>query len=86
MKSYYFGKALTQISNGCEWSCDDNDLNTLIWHQTPKNSFTNEEVLALAKEIEAQEKIQDQNKIAARASALAKLAALGLSADEIAAL
>jgi hypothetical protein len=86
MKSYYLGKALTQISNGCEWSCDDNDLNTLIWHQTPKNSFTNEEVLALAKEIEVQEKIQDENKIAARASALAKLAALGLSADEIAAL
>jgi hypothetical protein len=86
MKSYYLGKALTQISNGCEWSCDDNDLSTLIWHQTPKNAFTNEEVLALAKEIEAQEKIQDENKIAARASALAKLAALGLSADEIAAL
>lgn len=86
MKSYFIGKALTQISEGCEWSYDDDNLDTLIWHQQPKNSFTNQEILSLAKEIEIEDKAKDKKKTAARASALAKLAELGLTADEIAAL
>ncbi len=86
MKSYFIGKALTELSFGSEWTYIDNDLSTLVYNNEPAKRPTEKEILDKAAELEKAEIAKLQAKATARTSALAKLAELGLTADEIAAL
>jgi hypothetical protein len=70
---------------GKSWSIDNNDYSTLQWlSDTPKP--TQAELDALWESTQATVSAQQQAAIDAKASALAKLAALGLTQDEIKAL
>jgi hypothetical protein len=66
------------------WAINDNDYdNLLLWeHDVPKPPI--KDVLAAANEVKAAGQGQEANRVALRASAEAKLAALGLTVDEIA--
>jgi hypothetical protein len=70
---------------GSEWVLTGNDYNTLQWlSDTPKP--TQAELDALWESTQATVAAQQQAAIDAKASALAKLAALGLTQDEVKAL
>ena len=85
MEPIFITQAITELS-GSQFTYYDNDLSTLVYNNEPAKRPTEKEILDKAAELEKAEIAQLQAKAAARASALAKLAALGLSADEIAAL
>jgi len=64
-------------------SCSGEDINTLEWHDGNPTNITNQQILAKQAELQTlednKEIIKEQNK----QSALNKLSALGLTADEI---
>jgi hypothetical protein len=67
---------------GSEWTLNDNSYDTLTWlSDTPKP--TQAELDALWESTQAQIAAQKQAAIDTKASALAKLAALGLTQDEV---
>ena len=85
MEIRYITKAIHALAPNSEWSFNDDDLTTLNW----LSDSTQPTAANILKEAEKQKQLEAteaQAKATARASALAKLAALGLTADEIAAL
>ena len=78
--------ALRSLRPGAEFTINDEDLSTIVWYTegvvTPTQEEVDAEVIRL--EIEAASSIAA--KAAAKESAKAKLTALGLSDEEIAAL
>jgi hypothetical protein len=69
---------------GSQWSIDNNDYSTLIWHDdTPKP--TQAELDAAWPAVQQAQADAVAAKEAARQSAMDKLAALGLTVDEISA-
>jgi DNA-binding NarL/FixJ family response regulator len=79
------GLTLTTKYSGKEWVLTGTDYEGLEWlDESPKP--TEEELLSLWPEVEQAQQAEQDAKIAARQSALAKLAALGLTEEEIAAL
>lgn len=75
-------RALSALRPGVEFTFNDEDLSTIKWSVEGTITPTQAEVNAKIAELEA----VDAAKVTARQSALAKLAALGLTAEEIAAL
>jgi DNA-binding NarL/FixJ family response regulator len=75
-------RALSALRPGVEFTLNDNDLSTVRWNVVGTTTPTQAEVDTKIVELEA----IDSAKVTARQSALAKLAALGLTAEEIAAL
>ena len=75
----------TILSNkyaGSEWTLNGDDYAGLTWlSDTPKP--TKEELLALWPTVQEEIAAEAQSKIDAKASAIAKLEALGLTIDEI---
>lgn len=74
--------ALQSLRPGAEFSFTDQDINTIVWHTEGVTTPSQAEIDAKIVELEA----AATAKVDARQSALAKLAALGLTVDEIAAL
>lgn len=73
---------LTKKYAGSEWTLNGDDYEGLTWlSDTPKP--TKEELDALWESTQAQELAKKQSAIDAKASAYAKLTALGLTSDEI---
>jgi hypothetical protein len=70
---------------GSEWTLDGDDYEGLTWLSETKKP-TKKELEDFWPEVQASIELQSQNKIDAKTSALAKLAALGLTEEEIAAL
>jgi hypothetical protein len=81
-----FTKALLSLRPNKEFSWSNDDLSTLIWHSPDTTTPTLDELNAEVARLEALQVQEKTNKEAAQASALAKLSALGLSSEEIAAL
>jgi len=77
-------RAIHKLRPNTEWTLDENDGLTFI---TPdiKNP-TQAEITQAMTEIESADKQNKTDKLAAKQSAQAKLAALGLTADEVAAI
>jgi DNA-binding NarL/FixJ family response regulator len=75
-------RALSALRPGVEFTLNDNNLSTVRWNVEGTTTPTQAEVDAKIIELEA----VDSAKVTARQSALAKLAALGLTTEEIAAL
>jgi DNA-binding NarL/FixJ family response regulator len=72
--------------NGAEWTLNGEDYEGLNWlSETPKKP-TLQKLTELWPNVEQEISTKIQAKATARESALAKLAALGLTADEVAAL
>jgi hypothetical protein len=79
-------KAIISLRPGAEFSIDGDDLKTLIWHTEGVTAPTEAEITAELARLEAAEIADAQAKEDAKASAQAKLAALGLTPEEISAL
>ena len=78
--------ALMSLRPNKEFSWSNDDLSTLVWHSSETTTPTLDELNAEVARLESLEVQEKTNKEAAQASALAKLEALGLSGEEIAAI
>ena len=75
-------RAIQSLRLGAEFTMNNDDINTIIWHTEGASTPSQTEIDAKILELEA----QDAAIINARQSALVKLAALGLTPEEIATL
>ena len=79
-------QAVMSLRPGVEWTMNGDDVEGIIWHSEGVQPLTSKQVAAEVKRLEQAEIDDAAAKAAARESAEAKLAALGLTADEVAAL
>jgi hypothetical protein len=77
-----YSKILTYNYAGSEWALDGDFYEGLVWFSNTQKP-TKEELDALWESTQAQELAKKQSAIDAKASAYAKLTALGLTSDEI---
>lgn len=73
------GEAIKSLRPNTEWSLNGDDVKNIIWHTKDVEPLTTAEVKAEIIRLE-------QEKVAKKAAAEAKLAALGLDADDLKAL
>jgi hypothetical protein len=78
------GDAVMSLRPGAEWSMNGDDVEGIIWHTPNVEPLTTAEVQAEMVRLEKAAADEAAAKEAAKASALAKLEALGLTADEAA--
>jgi hypothetical protein len=78
--------ALLSLRPNKEFSWSNDDLSTLVWHSPGTTTPTLDELNAEVARLEALQSQKKINKEIAQASALVKLAALGLTGEEIAAI
>jgi hypothetical protein len=76
------GQAVASLRPNTEWSMSGDDVEGIIWHTEGVEPLTSAEVQAEVKRLEkaAAQAVADRE--AAKASALAKLQALGLTTEE----
>jgi len=77
--------AIDNISPNAEYSIDEGDLDKLTWI-SGDNLPSKSDIIAEMQKVEAEQVALEEAKAAVKAAAEAKLAALGLTAEEIAAL
>jgi len=75
-------QAVMSLRAGVEWTMNGDDVEGIIWHTPDVQPLTAKEVAAEVKRLEEAAADEAAAKEAAKASALAKLEALGLTADE----
>jgi len=78
--------ALVSLRPNAEWSMDADDVEKIVWHTDGVEPPTRAEVEAEVARLEQAAVDEAAAKEAAKQSALAKLQALGLTADEATAL
>ena len=76
-------EAVASLRPNVEWSMNGDDVEGIIWHTPNVVPLTQTEVEAEMLRLESIAADAEQAKIAARESAKSKLAALGLTVDEI---
>ena len=81
-----YPQAVASLRPGAEWSMNGDDVEGIIWHTPNVTPLTQAEVDAEVARLEQAAVDEAAAKEAARASAIAKLAALGLDESEVAAL
>lgn len=79
-------KAIQSLRPNAEFIMTDDDPQTIIWHTEGITTPTLEEINAEIKRLEDEEAARVTSKAAAKESAQAKLAAIGLTPEEISAL
>jgi len=75
-------QAVMSLRPGAEWSMSGDDVEGITWHTEGVQPLTAKEVAAEVKRLEKAAADEAAAREAAKASALAKLEALGLTADE----
>ena len=75
-------QAVASLRPGAEWSMNGDDVEGIIWHTEGVEPLTSAEVAAEVARLEQAEIDAAAAKEAAKASALAKLEALGLTTEE----
>ncbi len=75
-------QAILSLRPGAEWTMNGDDVEGIIWHTPNVEPLTSAEVQAEMVRLEQAAIDEAAAKEAAKASALAKLEALGLTADE----
>jgi len=75
-------QAVVSLRPGAEWTMNGDDVENITWHTEGVQPLTAKEVAAEVKRLEKAAADEAAAKEAAKASALAKLEALGLTADE----
>ena len=76
-------QAVASLRPGIEWTMDGDDVENITWHTEGAEPLTTVEVQAEVERLEQVAVAEVESKVALRASAEAKLAALGLTLDEI---
>jgi hypothetical protein len=74
--------ALTSLRPGAEFSFTDQDIKSIVWHTEGVTTPTKKQIDDEVKRLEAEEAVALQARIDAKASAIAKLEALGLNLAE----
>ena len=82
----YLFKAIRKLKPTAEFSFSDNDYSTIKWDILEGDAPTQAEIDAAIEEIKTDEAQVELDKVAKKAAAEAKLAALGLTADDLEAL
>ena len=77
-----YAAVLSAIRPGAEWTMNGDEVEGIIWHTEGVEPLTSAEVQAEVARLEQAEIDAAAAKEAAKASALAKLEALGLTAEE----
>ena len=75
-------QAVMSLRPGVEWTMNGDDVEGIIWHTEGVEPLTSAEVQAEVKRLEKAAAQAEADREAAKASALAKLEALGLTAEE----
>jgi len=75
-------KAIISLRPGAEFSMDGDDIKTIVWHTEGVSTPTKKQIDDEIKRLEAEEAAAAQACIDAKASAIAKLEALGLNLAE----
>jgi hypothetical protein len=75
-------QAVMSLRPGAEWTMNGDDVENITWHTPDVQPLTSKQVAAEVKRLEQAEIDEAAAREAAKASALAKLEALGLTADE----
>jgi len=75
-------QAVMSLRPNTEWTMNGDDVENIMWHTEGVQPLTAKEVAAEVKRLEKAATDEAAAKEAAKASALAKLEALGLTADE----
>ena len=76
-------QAVVSLRPGIEWSMSGDDVAGITWHTPDVEPLTQAEVAKEVKRLEKALDAEQATKDAARVSAVAKLAALGLDALEV---
>ena len=82
----YLSKAIKLLKPTAEFSYSDNDYSTIKWDVLEGDAPTKKEIDAAIKKIKTDEITEAANKAAAKTAAQAKLAALGLTVEDLTAL
>lgn len=75
-------QAVVSLRPGVEWTMNGDDVENIIWHTEGVEPLTSAEVQAEMVRLEKAAAQAEADREAAKASALAKLKALGLTAEE----
>ena len=76
-------EAVISLRPGVEWSMSGDDVENIVWHTPDVEPLTEAEVRAEMVRLEEARAVEAQAKADARASAIRKLEALGLTVDEV---
>jgi hypothetical protein len=82
----YLSRAIGNLKPNSEFVITDNDYSTIVWHKIEGKAPTQTEIDAEIVKIQAADEQAEIDRVAAAASANAKLEALGLTPEEIKAL
>lgn len=82
----YLSRAIKKLKPTSEFSYDNRDYSTIKWDVLEGKAPTQAEIDAAIDEIKANEIAEAEAKAAAKAAAQAKLAALGLTVEDLQAL
>ena len=80
----YLSAAIFLLRPNAEFSFIDNDYSTIKWDKLDGDEPTQSEITAAIKVVKANEAKAEADKVAAKQSAQTKLAALGLTEEEVA--
>jgi len=86
MEKDYLSLAINKLKPSAEFAYTDRDYKTIEWHQLDGDAPTDAEIDAAIVQVKADEAQAELDKISNKAAAEAKLAALGLTADDLKAL
>jgi hypothetical protein len=82
----YIAKAIKKLKPTAEFSFTNNDYSTIKWDVLDGDAPTQAEIDAAIEQVKADEAQAELDKAAKKAAAEAKLAALGLTTDDLKAL
>jgi len=82
----YLVKAIKKLKPSAEFSFTDDDYSTIKWDVLEGDAPTKAQIDAAIEQVKADEAQAELDKAAKKAAAEAKLAALGLTADDLTAL
>jgi len=82
----YLSKAIKKLKPTAEFSFTDNDYSTIKWDVLTGKAPTQSEIDDAIEQVKADEIAEAEAKAAAKAAAQAKLAALGLTVEDLTAL
>ncbi len=86
MKSIYMSKAIQKLKPNSEFSFTDDDYSTINWIKLDGQAPTQSEIDAAIEQVKADEVAEAEAKATTKAVAQSKLAALGLTTEDLRAL
>lgn len=85
-KKYYLDRAIRKLKPTAEFSFKNEDYSTINWNVLEGDAPTQAEIDVAIEQVKADEAQAELDKAASKAAAEAKLAALGLTSDDLKAL